>query len=83
MLEMLGGATTIIIVIFVLYALSCIKILAEYERGVIFRLGRLQATARGPGITFVLAPVERPLGHVESFASLSRNWHFRQSHLPY
>jgi regulator of protease activity HflC (stomatin/prohibitin superfamily) len=59
MLEMLGGFTTIIIVIFVLYLLSCIKILAEYERGVIFRLGRLQPIARGPGLTFVLAPVER------------------------
>ena len=59
MFEMLGGLTTIIIVIFVLYALSCIKILAEYERGVIFRLGRLQPRARGPGITVVFAPVER------------------------
>jgi len=59
MLEMLGGASTIIIVIFVLYALSCIKILAEYERGVIFRLGRLQSRARGPGITLVFGPIER------------------------
>ena len=53
------GFGTIVIVIFVLYALSCIKILAEYERGVIFRLGRLQSHARGPGLTFVFGPVER------------------------
>jgi regulator of protease activity HflC (stomatin/prohibitin superfamily) len=60
--EFLGiGLGTLLIVggIFVLYALSCIKILAEYERGVIFRLGRLQYKARGPGLTFVFGPVER------------------------
>ena len=34
----------------VLYLLSCIKILKEYERGVIFRLGRLLAKPKGPGI---------------------------------
>jgi len=53
------GFSTIVIIIFVLYALSCIKILAEYERGVIFRLGRLQSHARGPGLTFVFGPIER------------------------
>ncbi len=53
------GFGTIVIIVFVLYALSCIKILAEYERGVIFRLGRLQSHARGPGLTFVFGPVER------------------------
>ena len=31
----------VVLVIFVLYILNSIKILAEYERGVIFRLGRL------------------------------------------
>ena len=33
------GLGTIVFVIIALYFLSCIKILAEYERGVIFRLG--------------------------------------------
>ncbi len=37
---------TVAIVIFVIYLLSSIKILAEYERGVIFRLGRLAGTLR-------------------------------------
>ena len=59
-MEQLGiGFGTIVIIVFVLYALSCIKILAEYERGVIFRLGRLQSHARGPGLTFVFGPIER------------------------
>ena len=42
-----------------LYLLSSIKILREYERGVIFRLGRLLPAAKGPGIVLVFAPVDR------------------------
>jgi regulator of protease activity HflC (stomatin/prohibitin superfamily) len=43
----------------VLYLLSCIKILKEYERGVIFRLGRLLPKPKGPGIIFVLKPIDK------------------------
>jgi regulator of protease activity HflC (stomatin/prohibitin superfamily) len=46
-------------VIIGLYLLSSIKILREYERGVIFRLGRLLPAAKGPGIILVFAPVDR------------------------
>ena len=46
-------------VILVLYFLNCIKILREYERGVIFSLGRLQQDAKGPGLIFVFAPVQK------------------------
>ncbi len=42
-----------------LYLLSSIKILAEYERGVIFRLGRLLTASKGPGVILVFAPVDR------------------------
>ena len=42
-----------------LYILSAIKILWEYESGVIFRLGRLLPHAKGPGIILVFAPVDR------------------------
>ena len=51
--------TTIVIIIVVLYLLSSIKILREYERGVIFRLGRVLPRAKGPGIILVFAPVDR------------------------
>ncbi len=47
------------IVIVVLYLLSSIKILAEYERGVIFRLGRLLPYSKGPGIILVFGPIDR------------------------
>lgn len=42
-----------------LYVISSIKILPEYERGVIFRLGRLLPEAKGPGIFLVFAPIDR------------------------
>ena len=57
-MEFLGvsiGFVTIIVIVFVLYALSSIKILAEYERGVIFRLGHLLPAAKGPGVIFVFS----------------------------
>ena len=47
------------IVIVVLYVLNSIKILAEYERGVIFRLGRLLESAKGPGLILVFKPIDR------------------------
>jgi regulator of protease activity HflC (stomatin/prohibitin superfamily) len=50
---------TIAIIIVALYLLSSIKILAEYERGVIFRLGRLLERAKGPGVILVFAPIDR------------------------
>jgi regulator of protease activity HflC (stomatin/prohibitin superfamily) len=53
------GFGTVVLVIVVLYLLSSIKILAEYERGVIFRLGRLLPVAKGPGVILVFAPIDR------------------------
>ena len=53
------GTFAVIAVIVILYVLSSIKILAEYERGVIFRLGRLLDQAKGPGVILVFAPVDR------------------------
>ena len=49
----------IVLGFFILYLLSSIKILREYERGVIFRLGRLLPKAKGPGLILVFAPVDR------------------------
>src|SRR5690242_18146244 len=47
------------IVVVVLYVLSSIKILAEYERGVVFRLGRVLPTPKGPGVVLVFSPIDR------------------------
>ena len=45
--------------ILVLYLFNSIKILPEYERGVIFRLGRLLPKPKGPGLVLVFAPIDR------------------------
>ena len=49
----------IIIGILILYLISVINVLREYERGVIFRLGRLLTDAKGPGIILVFWPIDR------------------------
>jgi regulator of protease activity HflC (stomatin/prohibitin superfamily) len=51
--------TTVVVVILILYLLSSIKILREYERAVIFRLGRLLPQTKGPGVILVFAPIDR------------------------
>jgi regulator of protease activity HflC (stomatin/prohibitin superfamily) len=52
-------APIIIIGLVVLYILNSIKILREYERGVIFRLGRVLSKPKGPGLILVFAPIDR------------------------
>jgi regulator of protease activity HflC (stomatin/prohibitin superfamily) len=54
-----GGALLVVIAVVILYLLSSIKILREYERGVIFRLGRLLSEPKGPGLVLVFAPIDR------------------------
>jgi regulator of protease activity HflC (stomatin/prohibitin superfamily) len=49
----------IVLAIVVLYFLSCIRVLNEYERGVIFRLGRVLAKPKGPGLILVFWPIDR------------------------
>ena len=51
--------STLLVIIVGLYLLSSIKILREYERGVIFRLGRLLSHPKGPGVILVFAPIDR------------------------
>lgn len=49
----------IIVSLVVLYFLNAIKVLREYERGVIFRLGRVLSKPKGPGLIFVFPPIDR------------------------
>ena len=50
---------SIVLVILGFYLVSSIKILNEYERGVVFRLGKLLDQPKGPGIVLVFAPIDR------------------------
>jgi regulator of protease activity HflC (stomatin/prohibitin superfamily) len=49
----------IVMAIVAFYLLSSIKILNEYERAVIFRLGKLLESTKGPGVILVFAPIDR------------------------
>jgi regulator of protease activity HflC (stomatin/prohibitin superfamily) len=49
----------ILVVILAFYLVSSIQILNEYERGVIFRLGKLLPQPKGPGVVFVFRPIDR------------------------
>lgn len=51
--------TLAVVVVIGLYLINSIKILAEYERGVIFRLGRLLPRPKGPGLILVFRPIDR------------------------
>jgi len=49
----------IILAIVAFYVFSSIKILNEYERAVVFRLGKLLPVPKGPGVVLVFAPIDR------------------------
>jgi regulator of protease activity HflC (stomatin/prohibitin superfamily) len=49
----------IVLALIVLYLVSCIRILYEYERGVVFRLGRVLEATKGPGFIMIFWPVDR------------------------
>jgi regulator of protease activity HflC (stomatin/prohibitin superfamily) len=51
--------TLILGVVVLLYLITSIQILNEYERGVIFRLGKLLPQPKGPGVVFVFRPIDR------------------------
>ena len=59
MIQLLSFPVLAIIVIFFGWLFSCINILNEYERGVIFRLGRVLPDPKGPGLIFVFKPFDR------------------------
>ena len=54
-----GQALLVGIGIAVLYLFSSIKVLNEYERAVIFRLGKVLVRPKGPGVILVFAPIDR------------------------
>src|SRR5688500_8323060 len=58
---MLFDLSPVVILVFILlaYLFMSINILAEYERGVVFRLGKLLPQPKGPGVVLVFAPIDR------------------------
>ncbi|MER6912838.1 slipin family protein [Streptomyces sp. NPDC000594] len=59
MVEALVTAGVALIVALVVYSLAAARVVKQFERGVVFRLGRLHGEARGPGFTMVVPVVDR------------------------
>src|SRR5581483_5552398 len=55
---MAGIGIIVVVVIVLMFVASAIKIVQEYERGVIFRLGRIQG-AKGPGLFFIVPIIDK------------------------
>jgi regulator of protease activity HflC (stomatin/prohibitin superfamily) len=49
----------VFLVLLVLYVITSIQILNEYERAVVFRLGKLLPQPKGPGVVLVFRPIDR------------------------
>jgi len=49
----------VILFLFVFWLLLSVKVLNEYERGVVFRLGKLLTEPKGPGLVVVAFPIDR------------------------
>jgi len=58
-MERFNPITLFGILIIVVWLFNSIKILREYERGVVFRLGRLLPQAKGPGLVLVFWPIDK------------------------
>jgi regulator of protease activity HflC (stomatin/prohibitin superfamily) len=56
---MILSPTLLAVIALVFYLISSIVILNEYERGVIFRLGKLLPSPKGPGVILVFRPIDR------------------------
>ncbi len=57
--QLFTSVIVLVLIILVFYLITSVKILAEYERGVIFRLGRVLREPKGPGVILVFAPLDR------------------------
>jgi regulator of protease activity HflC (stomatin/prohibitin superfamily) len=49
----------VVVVIIFMWVSACLNVLREYERAVVFRLGRLQKPDKGPGLIFILWPIDK------------------------
>jgi regulator of protease activity HflC (stomatin/prohibitin superfamily) len=49
----------LVVFLLVLYVIAAVKVVREYERGIVFRLGRLLADPKGPGLFFLIPIVDR------------------------
>jgi regulator of protease activity HflC (stomatin/prohibitin superfamily) len=59
MTDSLLPAMSLVLLVFLIWIIKCLNILREYERGVVFRLGRVLAKEKGPGLVLILWPIDK------------------------
>jgi len=59
MTNMFANPLLIVAIVAIFFILNWIKVLKEYERGVVFRLGRVLDQPKGPGLILVLSPIDK------------------------
>ena len=52
-------ALVVVLLVVVLFLIGALKVAREYERAIVFRLGRLLAEPKGPGLFFLIPVVDR------------------------
>src|SRR5437660_3019458 len=52
-------ALVVAVILLALYVIAAVKVVREYERGIVFRLGRLLPEPKGPGLFFLIPIVDR------------------------
>jgi regulator of protease activity HflC (stomatin/prohibitin superfamily) len=55
----MGAGVIVVLAVALFWVLLSVKVLAEYERGVVFRLGKLLPRPKGPGLVIVAWPIDR------------------------
>lgn len=55
----MGGLAIVALVIFFLWVMACLNVLREYERAVVFRLGRVLKEDKGPGLVLIFWPIDK------------------------
>lgn len=53
------GLVVLFVIIILMYILQCVRVLREYERAVVFRLGRLISNPKGPGLVLIFYPIDK------------------------
>jgi regulator of protease activity HflC (stomatin/prohibitin superfamily) len=59
MTDSLLPAMALVLLVALIWIIKCLNILREYERGVVFRLGRVLAKEKGPGLVLILWPIDK------------------------
>jgi len=54
-----GTPLMVAVIIFLFWIFACLNILREYERAVVFRLGRVLRKEKGPGVVLILWPIDK------------------------